>query len=113
MDPVQVVQEQVDAFNARDLERFVRCYSPDAVIEDGQGNTMVRGHDALRALYAQLFAQSPHLHAEIPQRIHVGSHVIDEEEIAGFNFAGFPPELHSAVVYRVEGDTIAHVHLLL
>ncbi len=90
MDPVQVVQAQVDAFNARDLERFVSSYSPDALIEDGLGTIMARGHGAIRALYGQLFSQSPDLHVEVPQRIHVGSYVIDEEAVTGFVFAGFP-----------------------
>jgi ketosteroid isomerase-like protein len=34
MDPVQ---EQLDAYNARDLERFLACYHPDAVVEDSAG----------------------------------------------------------------------------
>ena len=113
MDPVQVVQEQVDAFNARDIERFVHSYSPDALIEDGLGNSMARGHEAIRALYGQLFAQSPDLHVEIPQRIQVGSFVIDEETITGFVFAGFPTEMRAAAVYRVEGNTIMHSRLMM
>ena len=113
MDPVQVVQAQVEAFNARDLERFVRCYSPDAVLEDGQGAVMARGHDAFRALYGQLFAQSPNLHAEIVRRIQVGSYVIDEEEVVGFNFEGFPSEMRTADIYRVEGQTITQTRVLM
>jgi hypothetical protein len=46
MGPVQVVQAQVDAFNARDLERFRNSYNPDALIEDRLG-TSWRG-DATR-----------------------------------------------------------------
>lgn len=112
MDPVTIVRGQVDAFNARDLDRFVSFYSADIVLEDGNGQIMAQGHDALRALYGRLFAQSPALHADIPQRIHVGAYVIDEEEASGFIFEGFPSEMHIAVIYRVEGDTIAHVRTL-
>jgi hypothetical protein len=112
MDPVTVVQGQVEAFNARDLERYVSYYSADAVLEDGNGQVMAQGHDAIRALYGQLFSQSPALHADIPQRIQVGSYVIDEEQISGFIFEGFPSEMHSAVIYRVEDETIAHARIL-
>lgn len=112
MDPVTIVQGQVDAFNARDLDRFVGYYSANVVLDDGDGHVMAQGHDALRALYGQLFAQSPALHAEIPRRIHVGSYVIDEEEISGFIFEGFPSEMHVAVIYRMEGDTIARARTL-
>jgi hypothetical protein len=113
MNPEQVVQGQVDAFNARDIERFLCFYDSDAVVEDGQNNTMARGHEALRALYGPLFAQSPDLHVDIPQRILVGAYVLDEEAIRGFIVPGFPPELHAAAVYRVEGTAIVQVRLLM
>lgn len=110
---MDAVQEQVDAFNARDVERFIACYRPDAVIEDGAGNRMMQGHEEMRAMYGPLFSQSPNLHVEIPSRIRVGSFVIDEEQTTGINMEGFPGEMHSAVVYRLDGDKIAHVHLLM
>lgn len=34
MDPVR---EQLDACNARDLERFLACYDPVVVVEDAAG----------------------------------------------------------------------------
>jgi uncharacterized protein (TIGR02246 family) len=85
MDPVQVVQEQVDAFNARDVEGFVSFYAPDAVIQDGAGNVTMRGRDGIRGAYGPLFAQSPELHVDILKRIHFGSWVIFEEQVTGFN----------------------------
>ena len=45
MDPVQ---EQLDAYNARDLERFQACYHPDAVVEDSAGAQLMDGAAALR-----------------------------------------------------------------
>ena len=109
MDPVQ---EQVEAFNARDVERFVAAYAPDAVIEDGAGNVMMQGHDAMRAMYGTLFARSPNLHVRIAQRIRVGEYVIDEEYGTGMNMEGFPSDMHGAAVYRVVGDKIVHARLL-
>jgi hypothetical protein len=112
-DPVAVVTAQLDAYNARDLERFLGCYSPDAVIEDGTGRVLMRGHEAMRGTYGQLFAQSPELHCEIRQRICVGPYVVDEEEITGFHLSGFPTEVHAAAVYRVERGRIVHVRGLM
>jgi hypothetical protein len=112
MDPVTIVQGQVEAFNARDLERFISFYRADAILDNGNGQIMAQGHDALRALYGQLFAQSPALHAEILQRIQVGAYVIDEEQASGFIFEGFPSEMHTAVIYRVEDGAIAQVRTL-
>jgi uncharacterized protein (TIGR02246 family) len=112
-DPVAVVAAQVAAYNDRDLDRFLECYSPDAVIEDGTGQILMRGRDAMRDRYGQLFADSPELHCEIRQRIHVGCYVVDEEAITGLHFAGLPTDLHAAAVYRVEGGLIVHVRGLM
>ncbi len=112
MDAAQVVQAQVEAFNARDVDRFVNWYSPDAVLEDGACNVLAQGHAAIHALYGPMFAQSPNLHVEIVKRIEVGSWVIDEERGTGLNMAGFPPEMHVAAIYRVEGDKIVRARLL-
>jgi hypothetical protein len=46
MDPVQ---EQLDAYNARDLERFLACYHPDAVVEDSAGAGLAHIHPRSRA----------------------------------------------------------------
>lgn len=110
---MDIIDEQVEAYNARDLERFIACYAEDVTVEDGMGNVMVQGRDALRGLYGALFANSPNLHARIANRIHVGYYVIDEEEVAGFMMEGFPTELHAAVVYRVADGKIAGVRLLM
>jgi hypothetical protein len=111
--PVAVVAAQLDAYNARNLDRFLDCYSANAVIEDGTGQVLMRGREAMRPVYEQLFAQSPELHCEIRQRICVGSYVVDEEAITGFHLAGFPTEVHAAAVYRVEEDRIVHVRGLM
>ena len=34
MDPVV---SQLEAYNARDIERFIACYDPEVRIEDGEG----------------------------------------------------------------------------
>ena len=108
MDPVQA---QLDAYNARDVERFVACYSPDVVMEDGAGQVLLRGHDAMRGMYAQLFARSPELHCELQSRIRVGAYVIDEERVTGFGAAA-AGGLHAVAIYRVEGELITHVRML-
>jgi uncharacterized protein (TIGR02246 family) len=111
-DPVAVVAHMVDAYNARDINRFLDCYSPDAVIEDGRGKVLRQGRDAMRGFYGQLFAQSPQLHCAVRQRIHVGPYVIDEEAVSGIHLDGFPTQLHAAAVYLVERDLIARVRML-
>ena len=110
MDPVQ---EQLDAYNARDLERFLACYDPQVIIEDAAGGRLMEGIEEMRAGYGALFANSPRLRAEVPTRIRAGEFVVDEEQVSGLNLPGLPEEMHVAVVYRVGGDRITHVRLLV
>lgn len=71
------------------------------------------GYGGMRDFYGPLFAHNPDLHADIPQRIHVGSWVLDEEELTGMQAEGLPPDLHAAVVHQVVDGKIARVRLLV
>jgi hypothetical protein len=105
MDPVQA---QLEAYNARDVERFIACYTPDVVIEDGAGNLLMQGHEAMRQRYGPMFAAYPDLHCRIVSRIRISDYVVDEERITGRS----PNEEHAVAIYRVVGDLIAHVRFL-
>jgi uncharacterized protein (TIGR02246 family) len=101
VEPEDVVQRQVDAFNAHDLEAFVASYTEDAVAAGGDGmEAPVQGHDALRAHYARRLAQ-PGLRATIEERVRLGPWVVDYEIVQ--NDAGATPAL---AVYEVEGSLI-------
>lgn len=106
MDPVQVVEDLAAAFNALDVERIVACFSPSAVIQDGDGNVFAQGQEAIRATFGPVVAHSPNLDVKILNRIHVGSWVVEEEQTTGFIFEGFPPDFHVINVYQVEDGKI-------
>jgi len=109
MDPVQ---EQLDAYNSRDLEQFLSYYAPDVVIEDGNGVRLMAGIDALRARYGALFAGSPALRADVVTRMRVADYVVDEEHVIGANLPGRPAEFKVVVIYRIRDGQIAHVRML-
>lgn len=67
-----VIDAQIDAYFARDLERFVACYAPDVVITNAAGEVLAEGHDAVRQTYGGLFENSPQLGGRIANRIVVG-----------------------------------------
>jgi hypothetical protein len=104
------VERQVEAYNRRDLDAFVGCYSPEAVLEDATGTVVMQGHEAMRRLYADMFAASPEVHAEIATRIRVGEYVIDEELVTGLR--GSSDEVRVAVIYHVSGDVIDRVQTI-
>ena len=103
------VEEQLLAYNDRDLERFVSVYAPDVVFENGENKLLIKGLDQIRKDYGNMFATYPELHCKVISRINVGDYVVDEEEITG---RGSPTPMRAVVIYRVSGDKIVHVRIL-
>jgi hypothetical protein len=106
MDPVQVVQEFIDAFNARDVERVVGCFSADAVLQTDTGTIFAQGAEAIRAHFGNFLPHSPNLHSEIRSRLHVGSWVVQEEHVTGLVVGEPVPAFDIPSAYRVEDGRI-------
>jgi hypothetical protein len=106
IDPVQVVQEFIDAFNARDVDRIVGCFSPDAVMHNDPGTVYARGVEEIRAHFSRFLPHSPNLHAEIRSRTHAGSWVVQEEHGSGLVLGEPVPEFDIIDAYRVEDGKI-------
>ena len=106
---MDIIEEQLLAYNARDLERFIATYATSIVIEDGENNALMRGHEQMRERYGPMFEQNPELHCRIVNRMKIGKYVVDEEEITG---RGSPTPVHAIVIYRVEGNKIVHMRII-
>lgn len=106
MDPEQIVQEFIDAFNARDVERVVGCFSADAVMQNDSGEVFARGEEAIRAHFGGFLPQSRNVRSEIRSRIHVGSWVAQEEHVTGLVLEEPVPEFSIISGYRVEDGKI-------
>jgi hypothetical protein len=83
------------------------------VIKDGDGNVMMSGVESIRGMCGQLFAGSPDLAVSNRNRMAIGEYVIHEELIDGFNLAGYPPQVHAVVVYRIAEGKVREVTLLM
>jgi hypothetical protein len=98
---VAVVQRQLDAYNARDLARFVACYADDVrVWRPPATQPALVGRQALADHYAAHRFNLPALHAELLARIVIGRKVIDQERITGVSDA----PIEAAAVYQVNDD---------
>ena len=104
-DPVEA---QLEAYNARDVVRFMPCFTEDCVVDDGVGNRLMTGRAEMHARYEKMFAENPALHCNVVTRVRAGEYVMDEERVSGRG----PEELHVMVVYRLQGHQIAHVRIL-
>lgn len=106
---IDQVQAQLDAYNARDIDAFMACYTEDVIIEDADGNVTSQGQEPMRARYGAMFAQYPDLHCTLVTRIRIGEHVIDEEHVTGRG----PILVHAVAIYRLAADgRIARVRFL-
>jgi len=109
----KLIDDQLLAYRARNIDDFLSFYSAEVLIEDGDGNVLMRGREGMRDSYGAFFDASPNLHLEVPQRIEIGDFVIDEELIDGIVIDGnLQPQQHVVTVYRVTNYQISHVTFL-
>ncbi len=109
MTPEQVVQKQLDAYSACDIDAFAATYTDDIRIHDGDGKLLCEGQAKLREIYGPVFRDNPHQMALITKRITGGDWVIDEEEVIG---RADNIRRYAVAIYRVRGDRISQVTLI-
>jgi hypothetical protein len=76
--PETVVQRQLDAYNARDVEALLEIYAEDAQLFEHPAALIASGSAALRERFAARF-EEPNLHATLLNRIVMGPVVVDHE----------------------------------
>lgn len=104
---VKVVDRQLSAYNAGDLDKFASCYSDDVqILSDGEG--IISGKDELLCAYRKQFEQSPLLRVEISRRVVWAGWVIDCERVN----RGGEVLMSVLVLYRVRHGLIDRVHFV-
>jgi hypothetical protein len=78
---VDLVQAQLEAYNAQDLEAYCAFFAGDVVVSDLNGAVGVQGLEAYRAKYAGVFKQFPENKVELLNRMVCGATVIDHEKV--------------------------------
>ena len=78
---IEIVQGQLEAYNAQDIERFCTFYAEDCVVADLGGAITQKSRAELRDRYVKAWAQFPRNKATILNRIAVGSTVVDHEDV--------------------------------
>lgn len=107
----QIVQENLDFYNNRNIEGFMSSFSEDIKMYNlGDPNPTVVGLDAVRKVYTALFERSPKLHSNILKRIVIGNKVIDHESITGRN--GNAGILELVLIYEVNQQKINKITVI-
>jgi hypothetical protein len=104
MSAEAIVQRQLEAYNARDLERFLAEFADDVrVYRPPAAEPAISGKQAFGEFYARERFNRPTLHAELLNRMVLGNKIIDHARITGVRDEPF----EMAVAYQVVDGRIA------
>ena len=107
-DPVPLVEAQLEAYNAHDIEAFARCFAEDVVLTRlGEAAPFASSRADLVARYGPLFVERRALHARLVHRAVLGTFVADEEEVEGLDPGG--GLVHALAIYDVGPTHIRRV----
>lgn len=109
--PEQIVQRQLDTYNARDIEGFMSVMSQDVVLVNFQDQkVLAQGHNEVKDIYTNLFNKSPKLRSSLINRMVLGQKVIDHESITGR--IGSDEIVELIVIYEVKSEKIYKITVL-
>ncbi|WP_299106966.1 amidohydrolase family protein [uncultured Tenacibaculum sp.] len=106
--PEQLAQQQLNAYNAGDIEAFLAPYSEDVEIYTFPNTLTNKGKDKIRPGYKEMFEKYPNLHCELVKRIVNKNTVIDHERITGIGEGSFT----AIAIYKIENGKIAKVYFV-
>ncbi|MCX7357580.1 MAG: nuclear transport factor 2 family protein [Alphaproteobacteria bacterium] len=105
MSAADIVQRQLDAYNAQDIDGFCGCFAADCVLSELNGAVTQTGLAAIRERYQTLFRAFPENHAALVNRVVVGNVVIDHEDITRSS----SERINAVAIYTVKDGLIARV----
>ncbi len=105
LSPVDLVQQQLNAYNAHDLEAFLEPYAEDVEIYEFPGKLLSKGKEQMRKDYL-FITKVPQLYCRLKNRVVQGNMVIDHEEVSGFG----PKPVHAVAIYLIEKGKISKVY---
>lgn len=110
-NPETIVQGNLDAYNAHNIELFMSYFSENVEIHHfNDGKQTAIGIKEVRAIYEPYFKASPNLHSKILKRTVFDNKVIDHESITGAR--GSQEAFEIVLIYEVENNKIVKMTVL-
>ena len=106
--PEELANEQLEAYNNRDIEGFVEPYSDSVKVYNDKRELLYQGKETMREQYGNMFALTPDLNCNLLNRIAVNNTVIEHEEVT----FGEGRKIYAIVMYKVAEGKIQEVHFL-
>lgn len=104
-----LAQEQLDGYNKRDIEAFLKPYSENVKVYAFPDQLLYEGKVKMREEYTQMFNQLPDLNCKLVNRIVLNNKVIDHEEVV---FMKSEPKLYAIAVYTILDGKISEVRFM-
>jgi hypothetical protein len=106
-----IVQRQLDAYNARDIEAFMASWSDDALYFEHPSKLLASGAAEIRERHIARFKE-PNLHGHLVKRMSVGNTVVDQE-IVNRSFPEGTGTIDVIAIYEVRNRKIANAWFIL
>jgi hypothetical protein len=104
-DAEAIVDRQLYAYNARDIDAFMAAWHDDAEFFEHPDKLLARGIAEIRVRHVARFKE-PDLHGKLVVRMSVGNLVVDRE-IVTRNFPDGRGRVDVIAIYEIDGDKIA------
>lgn len=99
------VQRQLAAYNARDIDSFMRWWDGDCQYYEFPSRLLASGADEIRQRHIARF-EEPNLYGTLVNRIAVANVVVDHETVTR-TFPEGQSEVEVIAIYEIEGGKIA------
>ncbi|MGK0412041.1 MAG: hypothetical protein ACJA1B_000230 [Polaribacter sp.] len=104
VSPEYLAQEQLDAYNKRDIDAFLKPYAKDIKVYNFPNTLNYEGIEKMRKRYESFFKNTPDLHCKLLKRIVYKDQVIDHELVTA-NGSTFK----AVAIYKMENGKIVSV----
>lgn len=108
-DPAQLAQQQLEAYNNRDIDAFLEPYSDTVKIYSFPDQLQYTGKDKMRMRYGGMFDRLTELHCNLINRIVQENTVIDQEEVT---VSSDRDKIYAIAIYKVWDGKIQEVYFI-
>ncbi|AOB32807.1 hypothetical protein AKI39_21795 [Bordetella sp. H567] len=102
----QLIEQQLTDYNNRDIDAYMRHWSPDCQNFEFPDKLLAEGAEQIRARYTERFKDDA-LHARLVNRIVVDDLVVDQEVVTR-TFPDGVGDIDVVAIYRVTAGKISH-----
>ena len=103
----KIAQQQLDAYNKRDIDAFLKPYADDVEIYSFPNKLLSKGKETMRKRYKRMFETIPNLHCTLLNRIVEQNVVIDKEKVQLGDRV-----LLATAIYVIKDDKIKKVYFI-